>query len=127
MEHAHAFAKLLQHRDWILAGLGNPVAVHFEADQFGIGVLDKDIEAGGTAQLAELVIVVVEAKAHAQTPRPFSPLIELIGSPTKVIDCVAKVLRQHRADHKTYPKLPGVIELGRKPRVIEVTAGHLEP
>src|SRR5438477_6121301 len=57
MEHAHPFAKLLQHRDRILAGLRNPVAVHFEADQFGIGILGQDIEAGDTAQPAELVIV----------------------------------------------------------------------
>src|SRR5436853_1700105 len=127
MEHAHAFAKLLQHRNWILTRLGNPVAVHFETDQCGIGILDKHIETGRGAELAELVIVIVEAKAHAQTPRPFPPLIELAGSPTKVIDGVPKVLRQHRADHKAHAQLPRVIELGRKPLVIEVSAGHLEP
>src|SRR5690348_14351726 len=100
MEHAHAFAKLLQYHDWILTCLGNPVAVHFETDQFGISILDKDIEAGGGAKLAEFVIMIVEAEAHAHTPRPFPPIIEPVGSPTKVIDCAAKVLRQHRADHK---------------------------
>src|SRR5215475_4616784 len=127
MEHTHAFPKLLQHCDRIPSGLCSPVAIHFEADQFGIRPFDKDIEAGGAAKLPELVIVIVEAKADPQTARPFSPLIELVGSPAKVIDSVPKVLRKYRADYKADAKLTGVIKFGRKPSVIEVSAGHLEP
>src|SRR5215468_7512319 len=127
MEHAHTLPELLQHRHCILAGLCNPVAVHFEADQVWVGSLDKDIEARGTGETEELVIMIVEAKAHSQTARSFSPLIELIGSPTIVINCVAKVLWQYRADHEAHAKLAGVVKLGGKALVIEMPARHPEP
>src|SRR5450755_4239377 len=79
MQQLNAAAIFLQHRDGILASLRNPVAVHFEANQFGIRVLSEDIEARGVAELLELIIVIVETELHSQLLHLLAPDIELRG------------------------------------------------
>src|ERR1035438_8053714 len=82
MQQLNAAAILLQHRDGVLAGLRNPVAVHFEANQFGVRVLSEDIEARSVAELLELVIVIVETELHSQLLHLLAP-----DTPTRIFGC----------------------------------------
>src|SRR5581483_3980992 len=79
MQQPNPLSKSLQHRNWILARLRDPVAVHFEADQFGIGARDQRLKARGLSESPEFIIVIVESEAHAHAFRALSPFVEVLG------------------------------------------------
>src|SRR5437763_10556732 len=124
MKHANAIAQLAQHRHRIFSRLSDPVAVHLEENQFGIGLLNQSFESSGLAKTAEFIIVVVKGEAHAHGPRAFAPAVELIGGAPKSVQRAPHALRQHREEHKLDAKYFCIAEIVEQTVIVEITDGH---
>src|ERR1700693_603341 len=77
MKQFDALAVSLEHLQRILSGLCDPIAIHLDADQFGIRQLHKSFETSGIAESKKFVVVVVESKFHSCLMHLLAPNIKL--------------------------------------------------
>ena len=70
--------------DGVVAGDGDPAAIHFEGNEFGISEFDELVVGHGVFQLAKFGGVVVIAEAHAVRLDLGADLVELLGVPLPI-------------------------------------------
>src|SRR5947209_5329208 len=122
MQQADSAGMSIHQLHGIQAGLRDPVAIHFQPDQFGIGACQQRAKAIRIAELLELVVVVVESEAHSTLADFCTPAIELIRSLLETLERGPHRLWQHWAYQVTDSEFLSIIKLCVESVVVEVAA-----